>query len=82
MRNVMDGDFQDIVSLNHDLDPGDPENHYHGNICFVKDFRFMLEVRFPELTKKGRLRLVCNRIAMAEKSFYTPHDLQCMFPEE
>lgn len=82
MKNIVALHVQDIVTLNHFSDPGDSENVYHGNVSFDKYFRSKLEERFPDLKKKGRLRLVCDRIAMAEKDFYTPHDLQCMFPEE
>ena len=81
-RNIIDAGFQNIVSINHYPDPGDPANIYHGNISFIANYKELLKERFPEMPKKERLRQIGNCFAMAEKSFYTPHDLQCMFPEE
>jgi len=81
-QNIIDAGFQNIVSLNHYPDPGDPDNIYHGNISFVSNFREILDERFPGMPKKEKLRQVCNCFAYAEKNFYTPHDLQSMFPEK
>ena len=80
-RNIIDAGFQNIVSLNHHPDPGDPENIYHGNISFVENYKELLADKITDMPWKQSLRLVCNCFAMAEKSFYTPHDLQCMFPD-
>lgn len=81
-RNLKDHDLLDIVSFNHDEDPTDKENTYHGNISFHRDYMIFLEQKFPDMGKKARKRQVCEQIALAEKSFYTPHDLQCLFPEK
>lgn len=81
-QNIIDADFQNIVSLNHFPDPGDPANTYHGNISFVENYKELLAAKFTDMPPNQSLRLVCNCFAMAEKYFYTPHDLQCMFPEE
>lgn len=81
-RNLQDLGLQDLISFNHEKDPGDPDNTYHGNICFRQDYLNLLQEKYPKMGKKARRRQICEQIAMAEKCFYTPHDLQCMFPEE
>ena len=81
-RNINDAGLSDLISFNHELDPGDPNNTYHGNISFHKDYLQILNERYGFMGKKARRRQICEHFSLAEKHFYTPHDLQCMFPDK